>query len=52
MILSGHASKSLEKCLSDISEEILIWNNLILDLHEILKFHRSLKSNYSILTLE
>ena len=32
MILSGHhPSISLELCLSDTSEEVLIWSNLILD---------------------
>ena len=31
---------------------MLIWGNLILDLHEILKFQINLKSNYSKLTLE
>ena len=36
MILSGHPSISLDYCLSDTSEGILIWSNLILDLREIL----------------
>ena len=52
MILSGHPSTSLEYCLSDTSQGILIWSNLMLDLNEILKCHISLKSNYSKLTLE
>ena len=52
MILSGHLSVSVEQCSSDTLEGMLIWGNLILDLHEILKFQINLKSNYSKLTLE
>ena len=52
MILSDHPSISLEQLLSDASEGMLIWNNQILDLREISKFHINLKRNYSKLTLE
>ena len=52
MILSGHLSVSMEQRSSDTLEGMLIWGNLILDLHEILKFQINLKSNYSKLTLE
>ena len=31
MILSGHPSVSLEQCLSDTAERMLIWSNLLLD---------------------
>ena len=45
MILSGHPSISLEECLSDTSERMLIGSNLTLDLREISKFDINLKSS-------
>ena len=52
MILSGHPSITLEQFLSDISEGILIWSNLILNLPKISKFYVNQKSNYTKLTLD
>ena len=42
MIVSGQLSISLGYCLSDTSEGMLIWSNLILDLHESSKLHINL----------
>ena len=39
IILSGHPSTSLENSLSNLSEGMLIWCNLILDFGEISTFH-------------
>ena len=63
MILDGHPSIFVLKgfrlfkytsnsVFSDTSAGMLIWNNLVLDLHEISKSHINPKSNYSRLTLE